>query len=155
MRLVPSSSIGLLCALAMPFTHAADIEVFGFWSEQLGAIDLASGAGSDIRSPIISDPLHAQINIANTGGGSWTLVLRREGSNLPSEVTLAVRRSSSGSGAGSVSGGEDYLTVTDSDQALFSGSGDRDGIGLQLRLQGVSVRHGAGTFGSLLRYAMY
>jgi hypothetical protein len=152
MNLIPSLSIGLICSLVMAGPQAADVAVFGSWSEQLGAIDLAAGAGSDIRSPITSDGSQTYISIANTGGGAWTLYVRRTDSSLPSGVSLAMRRISSGSGTGTIVGGEGDLTVTDMDQEFFFGSGDRIDIALQLRLDGVSVRHGMGTFGTLIHY---
>ena len=140
------------CLLVMASAHAADLSVIGGWSQPIGSMDLASGAGTDIRSPIESASSQAQISITNTGGGPWTLMVRRLDSTLPVGVDLAVRRTTSGSGGGSLVGGESYMNVTATEQALFSGTGDRGGIGIQLRLDGLSIRQAPGPYDSPILY---
>ncbi|WP_233490323.1 hypothetical protein [Thiocapsa marina] len=144
-----------LAALALS-AQAADISLTGGdWSETIDAGDLIAGAGSDIRSPIESGSYQATLDISNTGGALWTVGVQRSGSSLPSGVTLAVRRTSDGSGGGSITGGQSYLTVGSLEQAIFYGSGDRSGIRLQLRLDGVSVGNGPGAYDTTLIYRIY
>jgi len=147
--------LGAMCLALAPLAQAADLNLVGGWFETLGAADLVAGAGSDLRSPITSGSSQATLDIANTDGAPWTIGVRRSSSSLPGGVALAVRRTTSGSGDGHVSGGEGYVTVGTSEQVLCSGEGDLDGIGLQLRLSGVSVEQGAGTFGATLTYRIY
>lgn len=144
----------MLCVaflLMAAFSQAADVNVVGSWSERIGAADLSAGAGTDIRWPIESDPYQVQISIDNTGGGPWTLMVRRFGSNLPAGVTVAIRRTTGGSGDGVV-GGESYVMVTEIDQPLFYGTGDSSGIGIQQRLDGVSIGQGRGDYSGELLY---
>ncbi|MBK1701749.1 hypothetical protein [Thiococcus pfennigii] len=144
-----------ICLAAMQAVQAADVSVFGNWSETVGPGDLVSGPGSDIRSPITSSSYQATLAVANTEGAAWTIRVRRSSSSLPTGVAIAVRRTTSGSGDGGISGGESYLTVNSTEQTLCSGTGDRGAVGLQLRLTGVSVDQGTGSFGATLTYRVY
>ena len=132
--------------------EAADVAIIGNWYEQIGPDDLILGAGSDFRSTFETGATGATLGIANTQGAPWTLWVKRDTSCWPAAVSLAVRRTSDGTGAGSVSGGTDYLIIQDYEQSLFQGVGDRSGIGLQLRLVGISVQQGAGQHACLLTY---
>ena len=150
--------IGSVCRMAMlavltaGAVEAADIGAVGSWSNTIGSHDLIAGAGTDFRSPIESDPGLGTIEIANTGGHTWSVRVRREGSALPAGVALAVRRTSNGSGGGNINGGTEFLVVGDQEQTFFTGAGDLAGIGLQLRLDGVSISQGPGFNDSTLVY---
>ena len=142
-------------ALAAAPAGAADIGLSGGgWSQTIDAGDLFAGAGSDLRSPIESGSSEFRVDVSNSGGASWTLSLRRSDLSWPSGVALAARRTSDGSGAGSISGGTGYQSVTALDQALFSGSGDRSGIGIQLKLEGLSVQHAPAFYETRLTYSI-
>lgn len=147
--------LGVACLCMAISASAADVSVLGSWSETLGAAALVAGAGSDIGSPIESGSHQATLDISNTAGAPWTIGVERSGSGLPPGVTLAVRRTSDGSGEGSIAGGQVYLTVGSGEQSLFYGSGDRSGVGLQLRLEGVSVENGPGAYDTTLTYRIY
>jgi len=147
--------LAVALALLALVVGAADISESGGWSETINASDLIAGAGSDFHSPITSSAYQAALSISDTGGAAWTIGVRRTSSSLPTGVAVAVRRTTSGSGDGSVSGGESFLTVGGTEQILCSGTGDRSGIGLQLRLTGASVEHGSGSFSATLTYRVY
>lgn len=150
----PMRIVAILCSaalLATPNVQAANLSVMGDWFATIGESDVASGAGSDIRSGIESSAYQAEVSIADTGGAFWTLVVSRSGANLPTGVTLAVRRTGS---CASLTGGTDYRDLTDQDQTFFSGSGDCSGIGIQLRLQGVSIRQVPGLYGTTVLYTV-
>jgi hypothetical protein len=148
--IVISLAFGLSASSAP--VSAADINLSGDWTANVNAGDLIAGAGTDFRSPIESDSYQTTIDITNTGGAPWMLSVQRMISTLPAGVTLAVRRTTGGSGGGAISGGEGYLTLSSSEQQLFYGSGDRTGIGLQFRVDGVSIQQGVGSFGANLTY---
>jgi hypothetical protein len=141
-----ASVLMVLCA------QAASLNVVGGWSEMIGPKDLVRGAGTDIRSPIESAFSQTTISITGTNGIPWALSVRRLGASLPSGVALAVR--GTGSAGCSIAGGLDYLIVSDQDQTLITGSGDCNGIGIQLMLDGVSVRLTPGFYGSTLLYSL-
>lgn len=148
---LPLLGAGVLTMLLAGGASAADINLFGDWSTQIGLDTLTGGFGTDYASPIESDSAQAAVDISNTGGGAWRVWARRDRS-LPSGVTLAVRRSSPGNGIGSISGGDSYVTLSEGEQLLFSGDKDRTTITLQLALSGVSISHPPGSNGCSVIY---
>lgn len=149
-RILSSSLLAMACWAGA--ARGADITVTGNWSRLVDQADLASGAGSDIRTPIESGSAQATLDIANTLGGSWSVTARKSDLNWPAGVGIAVKRTSDG--GGSISGGTAYITLTTSDQTLFSGAGDRTGIQLQLETNGLSVSHGAGSYSLNIIYTI-
>lgn len=143
---------GLIALIMGSSVQAAGVTLIGNWFETIGADDLIMGAGTDFRPTFETGAAGATLGITNTQGAPWTLWVRRDTSTLPAAVSIAVRRTSSGTGDGGVSGGADYLVVQDYEQPLFQGVGDRSGIGLQLRLAGISTSQGTGVPGCTLVY---
>jgi len=142
----------LLVACTLSTARAADISVVGNWYEVVDSNDLTADAGSDLRSPIESGGALATVDISTTGGGSWVVKVSKSNLNWPAGVSIAVRRTSDGTGAGTISGGTGYLTVTETEQTLFSGSDDRNGIQLQLRTESLSIGDAPGSYGATLTY---
>lgn len=132
--------------------QAANLMLVGNWTHNIGSSDLIAGAGTPLRSVIENDDAPVTVEINSTEGLSWTLRVRRSGAALPEGVTLSVRRVSSGYGSGTIAGGEAYLAVTDQGTVFFSGHGDRQGVAVQMRLDGLSISQGPGTFGTILTY---
>ncbi|RKT43123.1 hypothetical protein [Thiocapsa rosea] len=144
---------GVLSLSAIPGANAASVSLMGDWLPTIGAPELVGGAGTDFRFTIESSAYQATLSVAYTGGAPWRLVVNRSGFSLPAGVTLAVRRNGSGS-CGNLIGGLDYLTVSDQGQELFSGTGDCSGIGIQLRLEGVSIRQPPGFYETTVLYTV-
>lgn len=133
---------------------AADLAVTGNWSRTVNNADLAAGAGSDLHSLIESGTAEATLDISNTFGGNWAVVARKSAITWPATVSIAVRRTSDGSGGGTIAGGTAYLTLSTTDQTLFTGTGDRSSVQLQLRTDGLSVEHGVGTYSLNVIYTL-
>ncbi len=131
---------------------AAEINLVGSWLKSFDIQDLRSGVGSDFRSPVESDVNEKSIEISNATGLSWAIKVRRADTNMPAQVGVAVRRTTNGIGDGTIAGGESYLTISEQEQVLFSGSGDRVGVGLQLRLEGISIKEDPGLYSAMLIY---
>jgi hypothetical protein len=144
---------GALSLGAIPGANAASVNLVGDWRPTIGTSELVGGAGTDFRSTIESSAYQATLNVSNTDGASWSLVVSRSGFSLPTGVTLAVRRNGSGS-CGNLIGGLDYVAVSDQGQALFSGTGDCSSIGIQLRLEGVSIRQSPGFYETTVLYTV-
>jgi len=146
--------IGLLLVLcwALPSAWAADISVVGNWTELIDRDDLVAGAGSDLRSPIESAGAQATLDISATTGGNWTVKVAKSDLNWPAGVSVAVRRTSDGSGSGGISGGTTYLALSGTEQVLFSGSGDRSGIQVQLKTEGLSVGAAPDNYSTTITY---
>lgn len=145
------------CVLLLSFissARASDISAAGVWSPSLTASDLAAGAGSDLRSPIESGSGQVALTISNTAGASWTVTVRNDGVLWPAGVHISVRVASVGSGTGSVSGAGAYLMLGGAAQTLLSGTGDRSGVQLQFKLDGVSVRNSFGNYSTNIVYSL-
>ena len=67
---------------------------------------------------------------------------------------MEARRITDGSGAGTIGGGSGYHTITGLDQTLFTGSGDRIGIGVQLKVTGFDVQRAPDDYGTTLTYSV-
>jgi hypothetical protein len=59
-------------------------------------------------------------------------------------LTIQVRRVNNGSG-GTVTGGDNYLTLSTVSQTFFCGSGDMSSIGLQFQVIDFGIDDGNGT----------
>lgn len=118
-------------------TRGADITSNGDWVESISAAHLVSGAGSDLQPQFESVAGVTSLTISNAPG-AWTLGVRRAGGGGHGDVTVYVKRTSGGTGSGSISGGSAYMELTSSNAELFSGTEARSGISLQFKLTGLS-----------------
>ena len=136
--------------------QALDITVTGSWSRTIDALDLQSGAGSDLNSSYESAADAVSINISATTGASdaWRVDVRKTDTNWHNNFYLYVQRTSDGTGSGSISGGGSYQEITDTDQSFFSGSGDRSDIDFQLKLTGVSLQISPDTYTTTIYYTV-
>ena len=151
-KLVLSTSIVSLLASAPPL-DAVTILVQGGWSKSVGALDLSAGPGSDLIDTQESAPDQGVISIEGAPG-PWRVDVRKSDTAWDGELRLALRRTSDGTGSGAISGGGSYVEVGAFDTTLFSGDSDRAGIGVQLRLSGVSAALGASSFSTTVTYTV-
>ena len=121
--------------------QAIDIATSGGWTETIDASDLISGAGSNLIDTYESVTNASTANISNCTGDSdnWRVDVRRVDGTWHGDYTLYVKRTSDGTGTGSISGGLSYIEITTTDAQFFTGSGNRDNIDLQYELTGMSV----------------
>lgn len=129
--------IGLLLTLAIA-APGADISSLGNWTETIDAADLIAGAGSDVTSEYESISGSTTLDIMNTAGSSWRILVRRSDGTWHGNLTLFVRRTSDGSGSGAILGGASYMQLSTLDAELFTGTGDRSSIAVQYKLTGMS-----------------
>jgi hypothetical protein len=130
-----------LC-LFMTEAEAIDLTATGGWSETVDASDLAWGAGSNLIDTYESTTEATNITIYNCTGDSdnWRVDIRRvDEGGWHGDFTLYAKRTSDGTGNGSISGELSYLEITSTDTPFFSGTGDRSNITLQYQLTGMSI----------------
>ncbi|TET45598.1 hypothetical protein E3J62_07380 [candidate division TA06 bacterium] len=122
----------------------ADISITasGDWTRTIDANDLQSGAGSDLTSTYESATDQVTIDISGTLGDldNWRVDVARIDFAWHSDLHQYIKRTSDGTGGGSISGGTSYQEVINTWQTFFSGSGDRSNIAVQLKLTGVSIQ---------------
>ena len=123
-------------------TGGISISATGDWTETIDAFDLVSGAGSDLIDTYESIANATVLTITAAGGGGgkpWRIDVKRTDSNWHTDFTLYVRRTSDGTGPGSISGGLSYIEIVTTDSSFFSGVDNRSGIDVQYELTGMSV----------------
>jgi len=140
--------------LACTSAWAADITVSGEWIRTVTASDLTAGAGSDLVSEQTSSAGTVTLALTATGGGAWRIKVRHAPSPWNGNLTLWVRRTSDGTGAGSLSGGSGYVQLTALDTDFFSGAGDRSNISLQYKLSGLSKTVSPDTYQSAVVFTI-
>jgi len=151
-RLILSTSAALLLFAASTLA-AVTISVQANFSRTVGALDLSAGPGSDLTGSQESDPDLGAISIEGTTGG-WRVDVKRTDASWDTDLELAIRRTSNGSGSGTISGGTSYLEVGAFDSTLFSGEADRADIDVQVRLSGLSAALGASSFSTTVTYTV-
>jgi hypothetical protein len=133
------------CAVVLLFAAPGwglDIDATGDWTGVIDSGDLIGGAGTDLISTYTSDPDQGSVTITGASGDSdaWRVDVRRSDTTWHGNLAIAVKRTSDGTGGGSVSGGASYVDAGLVDAEFFSGTGNRSGVEFQLRLSGVSVQ---------------
>lgn len=143
-----------LCALLAAFsgaTAAADIDVTGQWSRIVNRADLMDGAGTDIAPSIESSPAVATLDITGTADGPWTVHVVMENFGWPPGASVAVRRSGDDSG---ISGGASYIPIDTTSRVFFSGTGDRTGIQIQIKVDGVDIHTAPALYSLTITYSV-
>ncbi len=114
-----------------------DVIVSGSWRFPLRD-SFWSSPGPSVQSM----PGSAALSVVNAGNTreQWGIEVKIQGVPLPEGVRLWVRRSGSGHGAGWIRSGLGFVPVGESPVLLFSGTGDRMRVPLQLRIGGITPR---------------
>jgi hypothetical protein len=126
-----------LCLLIPFMAFAGDIVATGGWNRTIDSSDLASGPGSDLDPSCESVASATSLDV--TAVADFRVDVRRSVGTWSGDLTVYVRRTSTGTGAGSVSGGDTYQAVTAADAEFFTGDLDRTGIEVQYKVDGFSV----------------
>jgi hypothetical protein len=131
---------------------AISITATGSWPETIDASDLA--AGSDLISIYESASNALVIDISETAG-NWAVDVKKLDTTWHNNLHLYIKRTSDGSGPGTISGGATYQELTDTDLGFFSGSNDRSNINIQLKLTGVTITVPPNVYNTMVYYTVY
>jgi len=130
----------LLCIIwIIPDGRAINVSVTGDWTLVIDENDLQAGPGSDLNPQYPSAADQITIDITQTGK-NWTVNIQGSVTNWYSGLSVYVRRTSDGSGSGSISGGTGWMQVTLGSQQFFTGNKRRLGINVQCGLTGMSIQ---------------
>lgn len=158
MRQVAGKAVRFLFAASVAWNlaqAATYITISGSWVRVIGTGDLQGGAGSDLNPSYQSAADQITMDVTTLGQWTWRVDVNRIDSGWNAGFQLFIRRTSGGtSGNGSVSGGTAYLQITTTSQAFVTGQGDRRGITLQKRLDGVSVSIPSGMYTTTIQYTV-
>jgi hypothetical protein len=144
--------VTILTLSSVSHAEAQDISAVGGWTETIDSSDLVSGAGSDLAGTYESNADATTIDI--THDPQWRVDIHRTDTNWSLDFTLYARRTSDGSGSGSISGGTSYMEITTVGTQFFTGSENRSGIDAQYQLTGMSVGVSPDTYSTTVTYTV-
>ncbi|MBN2373435.1 hypothetical protein JXL19_06600 [bacterium] len=139
--------------IVLPECYAIDIDVQNDWLLTINSTNLQSGAGSDLIPNYQSDSDQISVDINNTNK-NWSVSIKGSVTNWHGELACYVRRTSNGTGPGSVSGGTAWQKVTLTDQVFFTGRRQRRNINIQCGLTGMSVQVPPGVYTGTIIYTV-
>jgi hypothetical protein len=155
------AAAGLLPAvliLATILNAAIAITVSGSWTLAIGQSNLTGSAGSNLTSSYESSTSQLSMSISGLSSTltTWRVDVKRIDTNWNPGFTISIKRTNSGtSGTGTVnSGGTTYTAVTTTAQSLWTGRGNKSGIYLQEKLDGISCSIPAATYRTTLSFTV-
>jgi hypothetical protein len=128
--------------------NAATLTSSGGYTDTIDASDLVAGAGSALNSTYSSASNATRLDVTGTGGGAYTVTVRMAPGTWDGSFSLSVRRTTNGTGTGTITGGTTYIQLTTVDQVLFTGTGNRSNVRVQYQLTGMSVAVPPATYSS-------
>ena len=139
---------GVISIVAATTTLAANVNVTG-WNHTL--LDSITSAGEYYPSTLENElPSTASVNI--TGLVADTDPWRLMASTSMADINIAVQCSNAGTGNGTISGCNNYTTLTSSEQEIFRGTGNRSSIPLKFKITNFDVTDGSGTKDIQIQY---
>jgi hypothetical protein len=150
----------IFTAIFFSLAHAeakqVKISAAGGWNFTVDASDLTPGPGGDMADKE-SAPSATFLTVSVKGPGwkveVWRVDARRSDTVWDGNLILYVRRTSDGTGSGTVSGGSSYIPVGLTNTPFFSGSESKSNMGVQYRL-GSSVSVPPGSYGTTVIYTI-
>jgi hypothetical protein len=140
--------------------QAINITVTGSWTLLITSSNLTGSAGSELTSYYESATNQLSMAIGGAGTGSnthtWRVDVRRVDTAWHASFGLYIKRTNAGlSGQGSVNaGGTVYGLITTSNQTFWTGRGNRAGIHLQEKLDGVSCAIPAASYSTTVYFTV-
>lgn len=86
------------------------------------------------------------------GGESWKIVASLGDWSMPEGIRIWVRRGGTGQGTGWIDGGLVFVPVGGREAALFTGTGDRMQIPLEIKIDGINPATPSGSLRGELRF---
>ena len=142
----------MLCSL--PGVHGQQVRISGDWFLYLDHTHVISEPGDPIVILAESPVDQVDMDIVAAGNRSWKIDVRRSDLLWHEDLELSVRKTSDGSGVGSIAGGSHYLPLCDYDQLFLQGDHNRHAVYLQLKLECRSSDVEAGTYSTSVIYTI-
>jgi hypothetical protein len=127
----------VLCLFLIPcfLWGQAEVTVTGNWQETIDGIDLQGEGGSPLKSIYTSAVDEISIDIQGRRVNDWIVYVKRIDNTWNRDFRLKIRRTSDGTGSGSISGGTSYFNISKKDKQFFTGNKKRWNIDAQLKLK--------------------
>jgi hypothetical protein len=137
---------------------AISISAIGAWSETVDEADLAGAPGSNLITTYESATDQVSLDISETTAApppdTWRVDVKKTDTTWHSDLHLYLKRTSDGTGPGTIMSGGSYQEVTDTYTSFFAGANDRTGINVQLKITGVSVNVPADAYSTTIYYTV-
>lgn len=137
------TAFALACSLLAPQASLAEISitVSGSWTEFVDYADLAGGAGTNLTGTFTSASNAVMVTVSGALNktDAWEVSVKRIDTGWNPALAILARRTSNGKGQGSVSGGTNFVQVTETDSPFFTGNGNIKDIQVQLSLTNMSL----------------
>jgi hypothetical protein len=148
--------LGMVLLAAGPAVAVINITVAGSWTQSIDKNNLTGGTGTDLTSTFTSAQNANLITItgAKNRNDNWQINIKRIDTAWNSSLQIFAMRTSSGTGQGSVSGGQAYIQVTQNDTTFFTGAGSLSGISVQLMLTGASLQVPPNQYTTTIEYTV-
>jgi hypothetical protein len=149
-------AFGMVFLAVKPAAAVINITVSGSWNQTIDKNNLTGGAGTDLNNTFASSQNINLITITGTKNrnDNWQVNIKRIDTTWNGSLQIFARRTSSGTGTGSVSGGQAYIQLTQNDTTFFNGAGDLNGIWVQLQLTGTSVQVSPNQYSTTIQYTI-
>ncbi len=148
--------LGMVLLAAGPAVAVIDITVTGSWTQSIDKNNLTGGPGTNLTSTFTSAQNANLINItgATSKRDNWQINIKRINTTWTGSLLVFARRTSNGTGTGTISGGQAYIQVTTTDTTFFTGAGNRNGIQIQLQLTGASLTVPPNQYSTTIQYTV-
>lgn len=134
------------------------------WKKDVDAADLSipNEAGADLNSTVETSPNFNQLDIRNLADAKgWKISVSRQDINWPAAFTLSVKRTSNGipcvtcAGVNTGSSVSGYIPLGTLEQDFIFGNGEVSNIGLQFKIDGISLVVDAQSYSTEIMYTLY
>ena len=148
--------LGMVLLAAGPAVAVINITITGSWTQTIDKNNLTGGVGTDLTNTYTSAQNANLITItgAKNRNDRWQINIRRIDAAWNGSLQIFAMRTSSGTGQGSVSGGQAYIQVTQNNTTFFTGAGDLSGIRVQLQLTGASLQISPNQYSTTIQYTV-
>jgi predicted metalloprotease len=148
--------LGMVLLAAGPALAVINITVTGSWTQSIDKNNLTGGPGTDLTSTFTSAQNVNLITIsgAKNKNDNWQINIRRIDTAWNGTLQMFAKRTSSGTGQGSISGGQAYIQVTQNATTFFTGAGNLSGISVQLQLTGASLAVSPNQYSTTIQYTV-
>lgn len=136
---------------------AATLSATGGWTQNINSSNLTFGAGSDLADTYLSAAAATTLTVSGCASDTedWQILIKRIDNLWDSaHFVLSVKRTSVGTGAGIISGGDSFQVVGTTDALFITGQGNRSGITVQYQLTGMSIRTSPNNYSTVVEFTI-
>jgi hypothetical protein len=113
----------------------------GGWNFIVGKDNIPGGPGGnvtgDYESPVDAETL--TVGACTSAADAWRIDIKKTDALWDSDLVISARIRNPGTGDGTLTSFGTYQVLTDTSMPFLSGTGNRTGIAIQLKVSGISI----------------